>query len=233
MGFLLRLYISNNASTSDNWRDDTLHGIRVICADIRHFWARLALFLLLTAVLAACDAAVDEIPVAEEIPVAADATPLPAAPAGSSDCGEDGFFQTELFGALAGRIEWDANTLICEGMPRPDGDGARLRFAGTVAGEYELAFIIALPDLRPGVAGKELHSKVTIIEEGAGRFFSNADKDICWTDILDLEALPGSDSQYSVSGSLYCVAPLVEVRGETDITLGDLTFRGLLDWESS
>ena len=205
----------------------------MICADIRLFRARFALFLSLTAILTACDAAVDEMPVAEEEPLVADTTPLPAAPAGSTDCGENGFLQTELFGALAGKIEWDADALICEGMPRPDGDGARLRFAGTVADEYELAFIIALPDLRPGEAGKELHSKVTIIEEGAGRFFSNADQDTCWTDILELEALPASESLYTVSGSLYCVAPLVEVRGETDITIGDLTFRGLLDWEAS
>ena len=118
-------------------------------------------------------------------------------------------------------------------MPRPDGDGARLRFAGTVGGEYELAFIIAIPDLMPDELGKELQSKVTIIEEGAGRFFSNADQDTCWTDIVELEALPGSDSQIAVRGALYCVAPLVEVRGDSDITLGDFSFRGLLDWDAS
>lgn len=205
----------------------------MICADIRNFWARIAFFLLLSTLLAACEAAVDETPVVAEEPVVADAAALPAAPAARTDCGENGFLRTELFGAMAGKIDWDADSLVCEGMARPAGDGARLRFAGTVAGEYELAFIIALPDLRPGEVGKELQSKVTIIEEGAGRFFSNADQDICWTDIHELEALPSLETQFTVRGSLYCVAPLVEVRGESDITLGDLNFRGLLDWDES
>jgi len=210
-----------------------LQVIRVICADICQFRARIALFLPLVAVVAACEAAVEEAPVVAEHEVVADATALPAAPRGNTDCGESGFLMTELFGTLAGRIDWNADALICEGMPRPDGDGARLRFAGTVADEYDLAFIIALPGLRPGEIGKELDSKVTIIEEGAGRFFSNADLETCWTDIVELEALPGSRSRFAVRGSLYCVAPLVEVRGESDITLGEFTFRGLLDWDAS
>ena len=207
--------------------------IRVICADICQFRAGIVPFLPLIAVLAACEAAVDEAPVVVEREVVADATALPAAPPGNNDCGESGFLQTELFGALVGRIDWSADVLICEGMPRPDGDGARLRFAGTVGDEYELAFIIALPGLRPGKIGKELDSKVTVIEEGAGRFFSNANQETCWTDIVELEALTGSRSQFAVRGSLYCVAPLVEVRGDSDITLGDFTFRGLLDWDAS
>ncbi len=177
--------------------------------------------MLLSAAQAACEAPVDE-PVAEDTSRHVDAK-----------CGPDGYVQTELFGALAGEISWDAGTVACEGMPRPDGDGARLRFAGTVAEEYELAFIVALPDLAPGEAGKELLSTVTIIEEGAGRFFSNADQDSCWTDIHHLEAVAGSASRVAIEGALYCVAPLVEINGTTDITLGEFRFRGLLDWDAS
>lgn len=195
--------------------------IRLICAEIRQFWARIAAFLLMSVFLTGCEAADDATPVAT------------ATQATLADCGPAGFVQTELFGALTGKIDWNAADLICEGMPRPDEDGARLRFAGTVAEEYELAFIIALPALKRGATGKELHSTVTIIEEGAGRFFSNANKDTCWTDILELETLPGSDSQFAIRGSLYCVAPLAEVNGDSDITLGDFNFRGLLDWNAS
>lgn len=169
----------------------------------------------------------------DEPPVAVPA-PAPARVAApSADCGPAGFVETELFGALTGKIVWNAAQVICEGMPRPDEDGARLRFAGTVAEEYELAFIIALPDLRRGESGKELPSTVTIIEEGAGRFFSNADQDTCWTDVLELEAMPGSPSHFAIRGALYCVAPLAEVNGDSDITLGDFNFRGLLDWNAS
>ena len=206
-----------------------MQGIRWICAEIRFFWAELALILLLSTVLTACEATLED---PGEETVAA----MPAE-IDSGDCGPAGFVQTELFGALAGQIDWDTTQVVCEGMPRPDENGARLRFAGTVDAAdteaFELAFIIALPDLRRGETGKELRSTVTVIEEGAGRFFSNADLDTCWTDVLELDAIPDSDSQQSIRGSLYCVAPLVEVNGESDVTLGDFSFRGLLDWDAS
>jgi len=218
-------YFGNNAPTSDNNQDDTLQEIRSICAEMRLFRVEIAMILLLSAVLVACEAAEEETVAAAPVQISA------------GDCGPAGFVQTELFGALAGKIHWDATEVICEGMPRPAEIGARLRFAGTVAGTdaeaVELAFIIALPGLRRGETDKELISTVTIIEEGVGRFFSNADQETCWTDILELEALAESDSQYSIRGSLYCVAPLVEVNGATDVILGDFSFRGLLDWNAS
>jgi len=202
-----------------------LQEFRLSCAEFRQIRARISAFLLFMVVLTGCEAADDETPAPAPTPAPKQAL--------VADCGPAGFVRTELFGALTGKIEWDAAQVICEGMPRPDEDGARLRFAGTVAEEYELAFIIALPGLRRGETGKELHSTVTIIEEGAGRFFSNASQDTCWTDILGLEALPGSPSQFAIRGALYCVAPLAEVNGDSDITVGDFHFRGLLDWEAS
>jgi hypothetical protein len=216
----------NNAPTSDKDRDDTLQGIRRICAEIRFFRGGIAAILLLSAVLTACEAAVED--AATRRTPAAVAAEMPAA-----DCGPAGYVQTELFGALAGTIEWDHRHVICEGMPRPDSVGARLRFAGSAADDVELAFIIALPELRRGQAGKELQSKVTIIEEGVGRFFSNGDQDTCWTDVLELEPLPNSDSLFAIRGALYCVAPLAEVNGNADVSLDDFEFRGLLDWDAS
>ncbi len=148
------------------------------------------------------------------------------------DCGSDGFLATELFGALQVDLQWAAAELECEGMPRPDGDGARLRFAGELGGR-PLAFIIALPGLRRGIMSKELATTVTLIEEGGGRFFSTAERDICWTDILQLEAVDGSERNYRISGQLYCMAPLTQVNGESDVLIRELLFRGQLDWGGS
>ena len=195
-----------------------------ISAKNGRFPAKSALILLFAGVLQGCDLIDEE---TEALPTAAPAQPT------TLDCGARGYLATELFGALSGKIEWDATELICEGMARPDDDGARLRLAGVVDSEFEIAFIIALPDLVPGAIGKELPSKVTVIEEGAGRFFSSADQEICWTDITDSKAINDVDSRYELSGSLYCVAPLAEVNGDSDITIGDFEFRGLIDWEGS
>ena len=130
-------------------------------------------------------------------------------------------------------LNWNGGEFECQGMPRPDGDGARLRFAGPRDDGRQIAFIIALPELRRGAAGTELSSKVTVIEEGQGRFFSTADTDLCWTDIGDIAHVAGTDAVFSISGNLYCVAPLVEVNGDSDVLIRDLRFRGLLDWNAS
>ena len=175
---------------------------------------------MLTAVLCGCSAESDSDPAAEL-----------AAAAGHA-CGMDGFLSTELFGALQVRLQWSAADLECEGMPRPGGDGARLRFAGDANGT-RIAFIIALPGLQRGIAASELPTTVTVIEEGGGRFFSTADSNICWTDIAELESTDASETNFRIAGRLYCVAPLVQVNGESDVLIRDLEFRGLLHWGAS
>lgn len=162
-----------------------------------------------------------------EIPAEA---PSPAAATGG--CGETGYLATTLVGALEADIHWGPADLVCEGMPRPGGEGARLRFAGR-ADDHGLTIIIALPDLRRDRAARELASNVTLIEEGAGRFFSTAAADKCWTDVTLLEPEQDASDRYRVGGTLYCLAPLVEVNGNSSVTLAELDFNGLLDWSAS
>lgn len=195
--------------------------IQRICADCRRILLEIAALLTVVMLVSGCQ------------PAAESATAAVPEVTATALCGEQGYLSTELFGALASKIEWAAADVECEGMPRPGGDGARLRFAGNIHGDQKIAFIIALPDLRRGDTGKEYDSKVTIIEEGVGRFFTTGDNDICWTDIVELQGVDGSDSEFTVGGTLYCVAPLTEVNGDSDITLRDLKFRGMLDWDAS
>lgn len=149
-------------------------------------------------------------------------------------CVEHGYLKTELYGALQASLHWEAKDLDCEGMRRPNGDGARLRFAGSVGDGQQLAFIIALPGLQRGETGTEYRSNVTIIEEGAGRFFGSNDREICWTDINELAGIDGdAENRFAVAGTLYCVAPLIEINGDTDVSIRDLEFRGLLDWDAT
>ena len=157
---------------------------------------------------------------------------LPAAPAPAENCGDVGHLLTTLYGALEGEIRWTAETLACEGMPRRGDEGARLRFAGTV-GALDVAIIIALPDLEPGSPGNELPSNVTLIEEGSGRFFSTAGLESCWTDVDDQRALPETPGVYTISGTLYCIAPLGEVNGNSSVSFRELQFTGLIDWGSA
>ncbi len=159
-------------------------------------------------------------------------TPAPPGErAAGPDCGPDGRLQTELFGALAGPIDWSGDALSCAGMPRPEQRGARLRFAGSAAG-IELAFLISVPDLEAGRVGAELPSNVTLIEEGDGRFFSTSDLDSCWTDVTANEPDGESTGRYRVAGTLYCIAPLAEVNGDASVTIEEAGFSGYVDWNA-
>lgn len=116
-------------------------------------------------------------------------------------------------------------------MLRPEGEGIRLRFTGNAA-DSELAIILAMPELRRGVAGNESPTVVTLTVEGSGRFFSTPTLGSCWTDIVTHDRIGDSGERYEVSGTLYCVAPLGEINGDAAISIPELNFRGIIDWST-
>jgi hypothetical protein len=145
-----------------------------------------------------------------------------------------GALTASVYGSLEGRLDWEGSQLACEGMPRPHGRGARLRFEGPASGGSStdrLAFIIALPDLVEGRAATELEAGVTLMEVNAGRFFSSPEQAGCWADVDDQVPIGGAGAQaYRISGLLYCVSPLAEVNGAASVSLRDLRFTGKVDW---
>lgn len=157
--------------------------------------------------------------------------------AASAACADGGKVAGEIHGAIESTLDWRDGDLECDGMARPDGEGARLRFAGpaTSGGEkLQLAFIIALPRLERGQSARELEAGVTLMEESTGVFFSTPDPSTCWADIESQVPLSGdvddTAEEYRITGLLYCLSPLAEVHGSRSVTLGDLEFSGRLDW---
>jgi hypothetical protein len=201
-----------------------LQKIQKKCAKARLFWPQTALLLIAVAALPACKPA-------------SQAPSVPAVAADSDarlQCGDAGELQGRLYGAIAVQLDWGKHELECSGMPRPEGRGARLRFAGILEDrEQRLAIIIAIPDLGREALGNEYRSNVTVIEEGNGRFFSTPNLDNCLSDITTLDPLNDGSDAYSLGGLLYCVSPLPEVNGESSISVPELRFHGLLDWSSS
>ena len=159
---------------------------------------------------------------------------LPDKKLSKTACDESSALRTTLYGALSGDVEWRHADMQCEAMPRPDGAGARLRFAGRVGEDaIPIAFIIAMPDLERGIDASEIASNVTVIEESSARFFSTPDLESCWTDI-EWNAVPGEDGdRFVVGGVLYCISPLPEVNGDASISITEMRFSGLLDWTAT
>lgn len=136
-----------------------------------------------------------------------------------------------IYGGIRSDLEWRGPDLSCSGMPRPNGEGARLHFSGSVdagGASRRLAFIVALPELERGRAVRETPAIVTLIEEDGGRFFSSADAPVCWSDI-ERQTLIRAD-QYEVLGIVYCVSPLAELRGAGGVSFTELEFSGMVDW---
>lgn len=193
------------------------------CAVARYFRAGPGLLLALIVALAGCK------PTDKTPPAAAVVEPPPA-----RLCGDTGELRARLYGAISVELDWNSDELECSGMPRPEGNGARLRFAGQLPDvDRRIALIVAIPDLQRGVAGAEYATRVTVIEEGGGRFFSTANLNNCLTDITALEALDESGDRFRIGGALYCVSPLAEVNGASSVSIDSLQFSGLLDWSAS
>jgi len=154
-------------------------------------------------------------------------------PATSGECGTDGRFAGRLYGSLDTALDWGPQKLRCQGMPRPNGAGARLRFSGSagIAGEkVPIAFIFGIPDLKRGQAAKELPTNVTIIDESQSRFFATQDIEACWSDIENQVAADNS-SRFVITGILYCVTPLAELHGPGSVQFTELQFVGQVDWK--
>jgi hypothetical protein len=148
-------------------------------------------------------------------------------------CSTNGQFTGQLYGSLETSLAWSPDVLHCQGMPRPNGAGARLRFAGSARSEGKtvpIAFILGIPDLKRGGIAKELLTNVTVIDESQGRFFATQDIEACWSDIESQLEITGRD-QYEIRGILYCVSPLAELHGAGSIRLSEIQFTGLLDWK--
>jgi hypothetical protein len=164
----------------------------------------------------------------------ADAAATQSAEHAEPRCGTQGYVYAELYGALETMLDWREYDLECSGMPRPEGRGARLRFAGLGDNEGQrLAIIIAIPEFSGDAAGDDFDSNVTLIEEGNGRFFSTADSNNCLTHIVSVDALDDSGDRQAVVGELYCVSPLAEINGQSSVSIQQMRFSGLLDWDAS
>lgn len=156
-------------------------------------------------------------------------TPDPARGA-NGGAGGEAYLRGRLYGAIDAPLDWHGPTLDCEGMPRPEGAGARLRFARRLEpGGAQLVVIIGVDGLAADVTLSGSPATITVIDERTSRFFSNAGRQ-CWADITAQDPVADSDTARAVTGRAYCTGALAAVNGSGSVSLAEFEFRGRIDW---
>lgn len=157
------------------------------------------------------------------------AAPADSTPAARCLPGQDGFITMRLRGSIEEDVHWTEPALDCSGMPRPDGKGLRLRFAGRRADGGELAILFAAPELGMGASSRGVPVNVTVLDGAGARIYGTQGDSRCQFDeveqreIADPAYPPGS---YRVSASGFCVAPARAVDGEGSVLLTRFDFAG-------
>jgi hypothetical protein len=141
----------------------------------------------------------------------------------------EGYLRGQLYGNIQTRLDWRGDSMRCDGMQRPEGQGIRLVFDEHLDDEEPgLLIVVGIAGAIPGQTVKELPANITIIDQANGQFFSTQEEPRCWTTFNEQLLLSGTTEEtWRINGQIYCASALAELAGSGSVTLGDIEFSGL------
>lgn len=157
--------------------------------------------------------------------------PTPATPTSACLPDGSGFLRARLKGDLDLTIDWRGDAVNCAGMPRPDGLGLRVRFAG--GDERKLTLLFAAPRLGAGESASAVPVNVTVVEEGAARIYGTLGADKCLLDSvtqtrLDDPGLPPDTWRIAARG--FCTEPARAPVGNARVLVTTFEFVGRVSY---
>jgi hypothetical protein len=141
---------------------------------------------------------------------AADALCVPAA---------TGALRARLQGTIDAEIDWGADAVHCLGGVRPQGDGLRLLYKGSVPDAGPLLVVLGVRPLRPGESARNVPVNLTLVREGTGQFFATQGEDKCALDTVSQVPLESDPRLYRLEGRGYCTQPARAVGGDGAVLL--------------
>ena len=147
---------------------------------------------------------------------------------------QSGFLTMRLRGSIDAEVRWREPELDCTGMPRPDGRGFRLRFAGSLPGNSALAIVFAAPELGMGVSTRSVPVNVTLIDEAGERIYGTQGDSRCMFDSVEQQPLPDATlppHTFQVSARGFCTVPARAVDGDGSVLLTRFDFAGLVTFQ--
>ncbi len=143
---------------------------------------------------------------------------------------QDGYLKGDLYGALRKTLDWQGESMLCDGMDRPEGQGIRLVFSEHIDPDNPgLVLVIGIADARLGAPEQELEANVTIIDQVSGKFYSTQEQPRCWTRLTTQLRLTGTiEESWRLDGHLYCAGALAALAGPGSVTLDKIEYSSLM-----
>ena len=163
---------------------------------------------------------------------AGDQPAAPTSPTSELLClpADEGGLRARLQGAIEAEIDWTGNGSQCRGGPRPDGDGVRLLYKGSIDGGEPVLIVFGLGPLEEGQRGRNVPVNLTLVREGAGQFFATQGPDKCSLDDVRQEPLTGQERMYRLTGRGYCLQPARALDGEGAVLMSRFDVLAIVDY---
>lgn len=143
----------------------------------------------------------------------------------------EGSLRARLQGAIDAELDWSAPQMAqCLGGPRPQGDGLRLVYKGTVDGAPLLLVIGVAGLARATPSARNVPANVTLVREGTGAFYSTQGDDKCALDEVRQEPVAGHDGRYRLSARGYCTQPARALGGDGAVLVTRFDATALVDY---
>ena len=162
----------------------------------------------------------------DEAASAEDAAPVAAATEPSSGVGDalcipatTGSFRARLQGSIEAEIDWGEGAAHCQGGIRPQGDGVRLLYKGSVPDAGPLLIVLGIAPLRPGESAHNVPVNLTVVREGTGQFYATRGDDKCALDAVSQAPVADAPGLYRLEGRGYCTQPARAVGGDGAVLL--------------
>ena len=155
----------------------------------------------------------------------------PRSIAGDALCvpADTGALRARLQGTIDAEIDWGPDQEHCLGGVRPQGDGLRLVYKGSVSDVGPLLLVFGVGPLRPGESARNVPVNLTVVREGTGQFFATQGDDKCALDSVTQVPVPGDPTLFHLEGRGYCTQPARALAGDGAVLVSRFDVVAIVD----
>lgn len=142
--------------------------------------------------------------------------------------------RARIRGAVDLDLNWKNDEMLCEGGPRPSGNGIRVSIGGPVRGDgHRIRLVFGISQVIENRGGERLPTNLTILFEGEKRIFATQGDDKCTVDSLTQERVEGLDPEravYRVVGRGFCLGPATSLSRAERVIVTSFDFAGRVEF---